>query len=218
MKNKIIFGIIIFIIIVGAIIIPTIGLRADLAYSENVRINVYISKSFEESDIKQIAKEVFGDGKIIVQKVEYFDDMAAITIEKKNAENMEEKLTELNNKINEKYEVENKVEEAIEVFYQPKIKLSSIIMPYIIPIAISAAIILVYALIRYRKLGVLKTLLKYIACILVPEALYLSILAIIRFPINRLVVPVGLLIYVLAVTILTVVQENKYNKYIEEQK
>ncbi len=218
MKNKVIYGIILAIIIVGTIIIATIGLKVDLTYSKNVRIDIYIGKTFENKEIKQIVKEVFGEGRVIVQKVELYEDMASVLIEEKNAENIDEKIETLNSKINEKYGVENKVEDAIEVTHQPKIRLYTILSPYIIPIAISTAIVLVYVVIRYRKIGALKTFIAYLVSILLSEALYLSVLAICRIPINRLVIPIGLLIYILVITVLTVIKEKKYNSYVVEEK
>ena len=218
MKNKVIYGIILAIIIVGTIIIATIGLKVDLTYSKNVRIDIYIGKTFENKEIKQIVKEVFGEGRVIVQKVELYEDMASVLIEEKNAENIDEKIETLNSKINEKYGVENKVEDAIEVTHQPKIRLYTILSPYIIPIAISTVIVLVYVVIRYRKIGALKTFIAYLVSILLSEALYLSVLAICRIPINRLVIPIGLLIYILVITVLTVIKEKKYNSYVAEEK
>ena len=166
MKKRIIYGIILGVIIVGAIIIATMGLNADLTYSKNVKVDIYVGKTIENNDIKQIVKEVFGEGRIIVQQVEVYGDMATVLIEEKNADNLEEKIETLNTKINEKYGVENKKEEAIQVVHQPKIRLSSILNPYIMPLAISTIAVLVYAMIRFRKLGALKTLASYLISIL----------------------------------------------------
>ena len=216
MKKRIIYGIILGVIIVGAIIIATMGLNADLTYSKNVKVDIYVGKTIENNDIKQIVKEVFGEGRIIVQQVEVYGDMATVLIEEKNADNLEEKIETLNTKINEKYGVENKKEEAIQVVHQPKIRLSSILNPYIMPLTISTIAVLVYAMIRFRKLGALKTLASYLISILLSGALYLSFLAITRIPINRLVIPVGLLIYILVITILTIMKEKKHNGYVIE--
>ena len=207
MKKRIIYGIILGVIIVGAIIIATMGLNADLTYSKNVRVDIYVGKTIENNDIKQIVKEVFGEGRTIVQQVEVYGDMATVLIEEKNADNLEEKIETLNTKINEKYGVENKKEDAIQVVHQPKI---------IMPLTISTIAVLVYAMIRFRKLGALKTLASYLISILLSGALYLSFLAITRIPINRLVIPVGLLIYILVITILTIIKEKKYNGYVIE--
>ena len=143
--------------------------------------------------------------------------MAAITIKEENAENIEEKLEQLNNKINEKYELENKKDD-MQVTHQPKIKLSSILQPYILPLIISSLIILAYVIVRFRKIGIIKTIGLYILSILTAEALFLSVLAITRMPINRLVMPIALLIYVIVITIVTTVKEKQYNTYQEEEK
>ncbi len=217
MKKKVIYGIILAVIIVGAIIIATIGLNVDLTYSKNVRLDIYVGKTIENKDIEQMVKEVFGNGRIIVQQVEVYGDMATVLIEEKNADNIDEKVESLNTKINEKYGVENKAEDNIQVVHQPKIKISSLLIPYIMPLTISTVVVLVYVAIRFRKLGILKTLGLYVISILVSEALYLSLLAITRIPINRLVIPIGLLIYILVITVLTVIQEKKHSSYIEAE-
>lgn len=216
MKKKIFYAILICIIIAGSAVIGTIGLNVDIAYSKNVKIDVYLGKEYNHEEVKQIAKEVFERDRILLQQVEYYGDMFSLTIAQKADENMDEKIEQLNNKINEKYELENK-KESIRVTYQPKIKLFSIITPYIIPLAISVAVILVYTLIRFRKIGIIKTLVFYILTIAASEAIYLSILAIIRFPINRVVVPVGLCIYILVITIITAIQEKKLATYRETE-
>lgn len=216
MKKKIFYAILICIIIAGSVVIGTIGLNVDIAYSKNVKIDVYLGKEYNHEEVKQIAKEVFERDRILLQQVEYYGDMFSLTIAQKADENMDEKIELLNNKINEKYELENKKED-IRVTYQPKIKLFSIITPYIIPLAISVAVILIYTLIRYRKIGIIKTLVFYILTIAASEAIYLSILAITRFPINRVVVPVGLCIYILVITIVTAIQEKKLAAYRETE-
>lgn len=217
MKKKMIYGILIVIIIAGIVIVATQGLKADIIYSKNVKIDIYLGKDFENSDIKQIAQEVFGYDRIIVQKIELYGDMVSITIPDNNDENMDEKVEQLNSKINEKYELKNKVDD-ITVTHQPKIKLSSIFTPYIWPLAISALIILVYIIVRYRKIGIFRTIAFYAVTILASEAVYLSILAIARIPVNRLVMPIGLLIYVVVLTIVTAIKEKQYAKFKETLK
>lgn len=216
--KKIVYGILACIIIVGAIITLTIGLKADIIYSKNVEVDVYIGKVVDIKDIKEIAKEVFGNEKMIIQKIELFDDMISITMPEKTDDELKEKVEQLNTKINEKYGTENKVDESVTIVHNPKIKLSSILTPYIFPIAISTGIILVYVAIRYRKLGIIKTIATYVIYIGAIEAIYLSILAIIRFPINRIVVPIGLVLYITTVTILSFRDEKKLAEASIEEK
>ena len=207
MKKKIFYIILVCIIIAGAEIIGTQGLEVDIVYSKNVRIDMYLGKEYNHNEVEQIAKEIFNTNRVIVQQIEYFGDMFSLIISQ-DVENIDEKVEEFATKINETYELAEE-DTNIQVIYQPKIKLSSILIPYLLPIAISMAIILIYVIIRFRKIGILKTLALYILTVLISEAVYLSVLAIFRIPINRLVTPIGLAIYVIVVTIVTAINEKK---------
>ena len=79
-------------------------------------------------------------------------------------------------------------------------------------------IILIYVMVRFRKIGVWKTLSAYILTALASELIYLSILAICRIPINRLVTPIGLAIYAIVITIITAKREKQLTAYHEETK
>ena len=216
MKKKIFYTILICIIVAGAIVIGTMGLKADIIYSKNIKIDVYIGKDYNNNEIEQMAKEVFNTNRVIVQQVEYFGDMFSLTISQ-DVENIDEKVEEFTNKINETYELTGEGAE-VQVTYQPKIKLSSILIPYLLPLGISMAIILIYVIVRFRKIGILKTLGLYILTVLVAEAVYLSVLAIFRIPINRIVIPIGLAIYVVVITAITANQEKKLASYHEVEK
>ena len=86
------------------------GFSVDTMYTDNIRLYVYIQKEFENNDVKQIAKEVFGTDEIVVQKVEVYKDMAVITIKQKDVNNINAELKDLveqlNTKINEKYGID----------------------------------------------------------------------------------------------------------------
>ena len=217
--KKIIYAVLICVIIAGIVIIATLGLNADIIYSKNVQIDVYIGKIVDIKDIESIAREVFPGERIIVQEIELFQDMVSITIsDNRTEEELNTKIEELNTKINVKYELENSVDD-ISVTHNPKIKLSSLIMPYALTIGISMIIILVFVGIRYKKLGVLKTLVTYILSIGAVEMILLSIIAITRLPINRFVIPVGLLLLIVIITILGFKNEKKLTTVsVEENK
>ena len=215
--KKIIYAILICVIIAGIVIIATLGLKADIIYSKNVEINIYIGKAFEKNDIEKIVNEVFPGDKAIIREIELFKDMVSITLpDNKSEDELNKKVEELNNKVNEKYELENKVED-IEITHNPKIKLSSIIMPYVVALGISMIIILIYVAIRYRKLGTIKTMITYIIYIIATEMLFLSIIAIARYPINRIIIPIGLLLLVVVITILGFRNEKKLDNVILEE-
>lgn len=216
MNKKIFYAILICVIIAGAIVIATVGLKTDITYSKNLRLDVYLGNEYTREEIEQIAKEVFGNERMLVQQVEFYGDMFSITMSQE-VEEVDTKIEQLTNKLNEKLELELKTENITKV-YQPHIRLSSVLIPYLLPLAISMIVILTYVLIRFRKIGVWKTFALYVLTVLASELLYLSILAICRIPINRLVTPIGLAIYTIVITVITARQEKKLATYQEENK
>lgn len=215
--KKLIYAILICIIIAGIVVIATVGLKADIVYSKNVKIEIFLGKTFEMKDMKNIIEEVFPKERKLVQEIELFEDSVSITLaDNRTEEELNTKVEELNTKINEKYDLDNKTED-ITITHNPKVKLSSIIIPYISGLSISLIIILIYVSIRYKKLGVLNILLTYILSILGAEMLLLSIIAITRFPINRTVIPLGLLLLVVIITILGLLNEKKLSKVNEAE-
>ena len=216
MNKKVFYAILICVIIAGAIVIATMGLKTDITYSKNLRLDIYLGNEYTKEDIEQVAKEVFGNERILVQQIEYYGDMFSITISQE-VEEIDNKIEQLTNKLNEKFDLKLEKENITKV-YQPHIRLSSVLMPYLLPIAISMIVVLAYVMIRFRKIGVWKTLALYVLTAAASELLYLSILAICRIPINRLVTPIGLAIYAIVITIITAKQEKKLTTYQEENK
>lgn len=190
-KKKILYTVIALIIVVGILITCIWGFNVNISYTEHKQVNIYIGKEFNSEDINKIAKEVLGKQEIRVQKVEVYEDMVSINAK----EITNEQLEQINQKINEKYELENKAD-SLTITSVPKIRLLDKIKPYIIPAIISAVIIIVYSVIRYRKIGVLKLLISLVKSLVLPQAIYFSILAITRLPICRLTMPVALVILV----------------------
>ena len=218
--KKIIYAILICIIIAGIVVIASVGLKADIIYSKNVELDVYVGKTFERKDIENIVNEVFPNERVIINEIEMFGDMFSVTLaDARTEDELNSKVEELVTKVNDKYDTDLENDD-IAIRHNPKAKLSSIILPYAVTIGISMALILIYVGIRYRKLGVVRTILTYIVSILAIEMVYLSILAIIRYPINRIVIPIGLVLLVTVVTILGFVNEKKLTsaKVVEEKK
>ena len=211
MLKKISYVILIAIIIAGGVMVGIKGFNKDITYKDNATIYVSVGKEFSIKEMRDIAKEVFGNQRVLVQVVELYKDMVSFTVEEKSDEELAPKVEELNKKINEKYGLENKVEN-ISIVHSPKVRLRDIISPYIWPVGICTTLVFVYAMIRYRKLGAFRTLGKYIVGVLGIELLYLSLIALTRLPINQLVIPVGLLLYTLAIIIVTVKREIKLEK------
>lgn len=189
--------ILICLVLAGIIVIATLGFNVGVRYGENTQININIGKEFDSKDIKNIAKEVFGNQSVIVEYVEIYKDVVQITV--KDA--TDEQIAELNHKINEKYELSNDLSNADDVLVarNANTRLRDLVMPYILPISISAAIIVIYEVIRFRKLGVWKVLYEAILAIIAPQAVLFSIYAIARIPVNRLTAAISIALYMLSV-------------------
>ena len=189
--------ILICLVLAGIIVIATLGFNVGVRYGENTQININIGKEFDSKDIRNIAKEVFGNQSVIVEYVEIYKDVVQITV--KDA--TDEQIEELNNKINEKYELSNDLSNPDDVLVarNANTRLRDLVMPYILPISISAAIIVIYELIRFRKLGVWKVLYGAILAIIAPQAVLFSIYAITRIPVNRLTAAISIALYILSV-------------------
>ena len=65
----------------------------------------------------------------------------------------------------------------------------------------ATAIVLVYMAIMYKKLGITKVILQEVIVLIISGALLYSIIAITRFPVNRLFIPSGLAVYMLTIII-----------------
>ena len=72
MNKKIFYAILICVIIAGAVVIATMGLKTDITYSRNLRLDVYLGKEYTRQDIEPIAKEVFGNERILWGYVLYY--------------------------------------------------------------------------------------------------------------------------------------------------
>ena len=66
--------------------------------------------------------------------------------------------------------------------------------------------------VRFKKLGIGKVILQDVLMIIIAELLYFAIIAITRYPVNSLVMPVSLIIYVAIITTLTgIFEKQKFN-------
>lgn len=219
MKKKNLIEILLgIIIIIGIILTATIGLNLDLMYSNHKSIDINLQKQFENEDVYKIAKEVFENEKVKVQKVELYEDMVSIIV--KDA--TDEQLENLNTKLNEKYELENKKDDMV-ITEVPSVQISDLVKPYILPVSISFVIIIVYLVIYMainnkgnRKLSILKEISKAILTIIGIELLYLSVFAITRLSVNYTTLPIGIIIYAFTTILILMNLEKQYK--IEEKK
>ena len=178
-----------------------------MRYDNNTRIELNLGKAFEINDIKQITNEVFEGQEVILQKVEIFEDTVSVTTK----EVTDEQKQKFVDKINEKYGLERKVEN-LNIIQQPHTRGRDICKQYITPTLIAFILIVIYISIRYRKINSFKTLTDFIKFELIFIALYFSIIAILRLPIDILTMPIAVLVAILVLIIFILNSENKLEK------
>lgn len=203
-KQKIVFVLILIVIILGIIIVCTSGFKFDLKYQESKRIELYIQKNFEISEIKQITNEVMPGQEVLIQKVEVYEDTVSVI----SKDISDEQKSQLITKINEKYGTSIK-NESTNIVTVPHMRGRDIIKPYITPLVITTIIILAYLAIRYYKLNSTKVVLKSIGIIVLAQILLFSIIAITRIPVGRLTVPMIIIVYLLTLLSITTKFENE---------
>ena len=203
-NNKILILIIAIILIAGVAIAVIKGFNFDLKYEEAKKVELYLQKQFEISDIKKITDEVIPNQKVLIQKVEVFEDTVSII----TPNITDEQKSNLINKINEKYGTELSAD-STQILTVPHTRGRDIIKPYIAPFLIATIIILIYMAIRYYKLGIINTILKTIFTLILVQAVVLSVTAITRIPFGRLTIPIIIMAYILTLICLTTKFEKK---------
>lgn len=198
---------ILLVIIAGIVMIAVKGFNFDLKYQETQRVELYLKTEFNISDIRQITNEVFGNQKVMIQKVEVFEDSVSIT----TTSISDEQKSNLITKINEKYGTELTTEDTtVENIGHTRGR--DIIKPYIVPFAISTIIVLIYLGIRYYKLSIAKVIAKSIGVMALAQILLFNIITITRIPIGRLTIPMVILVYLLTLFGITNMFEKNLSK------
>ena len=197
------------VIIAGIVMIAVKGFNFDLKYQDTQRVELYLKTEFNISDIRQITDEVFGIQKVMIQKVEVFEDSVSIT----TTSISDEQKSNLITKINEKYGTELTAEDTV-VEDIGHTRGRDIIKPYIIPFVIAVIVVLIYLGIRYHKLSIAKVLAKSIGIMALAQILLFSVIAITRIPIGRLTIPMVILVYLLTLFGMA----SKFEKDLQENK
>lgn len=205
-KKIIILAISLVIIVVGIVMALTLKFNLSLDYGKYTCLNVYMNQESNLDDVRQIVEENY-NGQYSVEYTDEFND--TITIKLKDA--TDDEITQIKDKLTEKYEFEDETDNIIQINV-PSIKIYDLIKDYIMPVLLSFVIIIVYFGIIYRKLGIYTAVIEPIITVIIAGALYVSILAICRIPINEYIVPIGIFIYIISVLGNTICLSNKKNK------
>lgn len=200
-KSKILCVILVIIFIAAIISTAIRGLNVSLEYAEGTSIVFDLGKQYDKKDIKQIAKEIWPNESIFVQKVEVYDESVLIKVSQVN----DEQLDNLATKINEKYGLELKKED-FTILYNSNNKIRDIVKPYIIPLIIATALIVVYYSIRFK--GV-KEILEFLLSLVAVEGIIYSIYALAMLPINIITMPIVMIAYGLVTIFVTLKNEIK---------
>lgn len=204
-KKSKILCVILAVIFIAAIISTAIrGLRVDINYSEGVTMVVDLGKEFDTKDVKDIAKEIWSGKDVLVQKVEVYDESVSVKVPEVN----EEQINNFVTKINEKYQLELTSAD-VSVLYNSNERLRNIVRPYIIPLIIATALIVVYYSIRFK--GV-KEILNLLLTLIAVEGIIYSIHALLLLPINVFTMPVVMIAYAGVVIGVTIKNETKKRK------
>ena len=168
-------------------------------YNVSQKIRVPISDEYNIDDVKAVANEVFGKEDSVVKKVEDNEKYAEIEANMITEKDMEN----LNNKLNEKFNLTNDVksvsaENVVMKRDMPRVRLTDMAKQYIFYTIIATIIVIVYFAIRFIKLGIVKVLGTSILAIAISELVYMSIIAITRVAINKIVIIAAFAIYIFA--------------------
>lgn len=208
-KKSKILCVILAVIFIAAIVSTAIrGLKVNISYAEGTTIVFNLGKQYETKDIKNIAKEVWNDNAILVQKVEVYNESVAVKVPNFS----EEQLNNFIRKINEKYELEL-TNTDITILYNANEQLRDIIKPYVIPLIISTALIVVYYSIRFKGI---KEILELLLTLIGVEGIIYSIYALFMLPIDIITMPIVMLAYAGVVIYVTLKKETKKNRENQE--
>ena len=204
MNKKLIICIIaVVIMVVGAIMANTMGFNKGLEYNSYTRFLVYMNKESNLDDVRELVKEVY-NGEFDVSYIDEFKD----TISIRAHDISDEQIETLKTKLKEKYEFEN-VDENIVTFNTASVGTFELVKDYIVPFAIIFFVVMIYFAFAFKKLGWLNGLVIPAITIIIINALYVSIIAICRIPINLLTVPVGVFVYIISLLGVTVYLSEK---------
>ncbi len=201
------------LIIAGIVVVLFKGFNVDLIYSSHTEIIYNMITDYELEDVTKIAKEVFKDKPVQVYDYELFHDGVQINVESITDEE-KSTLVEKLNAVYRTTEIETAVTaDTLTVNNIPNVRLRDWVTPYILPVVVLYAIIAVYVLIRYRKLGAFKSLGKLFLNVVLLALALLSVAAITRLPLK----PFYITVLVSATMLLTSIQLLKYEKQLSER-
>lgn len=207
-SKKIILLGIILLIIAGIVVVTLKGVKVSLILQQHEEINIYIGKPTDIKDMKNICKEVFKDKRFVVRNLDIFTDAYSINVESV----INEEKDELISKVNEKFGVNITTDDISEKTVS-NIRIRDIVKPYVKPVLISAVLMAVYVVIRFRKENAFKLLGKILGMIILTEAVIFSVIAVLRIPLSATMINIMAVIAVIELCLyINKLETNKSGK------
>ena len=169
----------------------TKGFNLGSEYNNYTMINIYMTETSNIEDIRNIADEAINSD-FEVSYTDEFNDTASIKVNSIT----DEELTNLKNKLKEKYSFDD-IENNVIAINMPSANIFDLVKPYIAPMSLALLLSLIYFVIAFRKTGIVEALFMPIITVIGIEALYISIIAIFRIPVTQYIIPIGILLFIL---------------------
>ncbi|MBR2289043.1 MAG: hypothetical protein IJ867_00035 [Clostridia bacterium] len=237
-KNKIILFVLALILLVGIIMVCVKGFNVSLDLRAHDTLRFIFDQKFEMSDVTKICDEVFKDKEYEIKTVEVFSDAVYIispTITESEEKALLEKLNDLYpsaeavisdeeasseegvEETTEELSIFDKLEEGskYKFYHDAKVRIHDMVRPYIEPSVFSAVIIVIYMAIRYRKLNNKRpwiTVCKTLGEMLVILLEIMAMIAIVRIPFTRTLIPILMFIIVICLCIRFSMLEKELKK------
>ncbi len=205
LKTKRIIAVMLVVVILAGIIMLFVkGFNKDIVYSKGTKIEAYISKGYEKTEIEKIAKESFPNRKILLQDIEKLNQVVSVKVENYTQEELENFKT----KIAEKYGIEKDNLEVHEVA-TPSTRIKTLVTPYIFPVSLVTILSIVYVALRnIKEKDMISKIVKLLTNLIAVAGLYFSVIVIAQIPVNEYMMPIALALYVTTLLI-TVIKLNK---------
>lgn len=201
MKKKMIkIGIVIAVIIIGVTIMALSHFKFDLYYGKNTRVEIYLGKQFDVTEVESKVKEVLKDKKTITEVAGAFSDTISLT----TTEITDEEVDAILSKLNETYGTELSKDLDTEIIRNGNIRGRDIYSPYIVLSSIAVILqVIVLATLYRKKIAIPRIILTSIGTAVLGQFLYFIILSITGMEINRMIPASSVAIYIFSMVYLT---------------
>lgn len=200
-KKIVILGLIL-LIVAGLIVVALKGFNVSLMFGKHEAVELKVGKEVSQSEIEEICEEVFQEKNYVAKELEVFGDSLQINVKSIT----DEEKANLISKVNEKFETQKTVED-LNVHSISNKRIRDVVKPYIMPMLLIMVIIYVYSLIRFRNIQSFSLVMDSILKMILVEAILVSIIAIVRVPVNDFVI--FLLMVVVIAKLVSFVNRNE---------